>query len=78
MGRDGRLAVGSLDGLDDALKELPMAEQELLRLSFWEGFKQTEIAQRLGVSQPTISRRLRTVLAKLRQALGPHQEGEFE
>jgi len=69
MGRDGRFAAGSLDGLDDALKELPMAEQELLQLSFWEEFKQTEIAQRLGVSQPTISRRLRTVLAKLRKAL---------
>ena len=78
MGRGGGFAAGSLDGLDDALEELPIAEQELLRLSFWEGFKQTEIAQRLGVSQPTISRRLRTILAKLRKALEAHQEGEFE
>ena len=52
-----------------------MAEQELLRLFFWEGFKQTEIAQRLGVSQPTISRRLRIILAKLRKTLESRSYG---
>jgi RNA polymerase sigma-B factor len=48
---------------------LPVADQELLRLRFVDELTQSEIAMRFGVSQMQISRRLTTVLARLRQNL---------
>ena len=48
-----------------AIAELPEREQEILRLRFVEDMTQTEIAERVGVSQMHVSRLLRRALEKL-------------
>jgi RNA polymerase sigma-B factor len=58
-----RGALGSL------LAKLPPREREVLRLRFVEGRTQSEIAQRVGVSQMHVSRLLSRALAQLREWL---------
>ena len=64
----------SFAGVDDrsvlapALSKLPEREQTILRLRFVDGLTQSEIAQRIGVSQMHVSRLLTVSLARLRQA----------
>jgi RNA polymerase sigma-B factor len=48
------------------LRALPPREQEILRLRFVEDLTQTEIAERVGISQMQVSRLLRRSLARLR------------
>lgn len=60
---DRRLMV--LDGLG-ALAE---REREIVRLRFFEGLTQREIADRVGVSQMHVSRLLRRSLAEMREQL---------
>ncbi|MFB6892115.1 SigB/SigF/SigG family RNA polymerase sigma factor [Kitasatospora sp. NPDC056327] len=71
--------LGSCDpGLDLAefraavrplLERLPHREQLVLELRFWEDRTQSEIAERIGVSQMHVSRLLSATLAHLREAL---------
>ncbi|WP_067678190.1 SigB/SigF/SigG family RNA polymerase sigma factor [Nocardia miyunensis] len=58
---DDALAVAPL------LDELPHREREVLRLRFFENRSQTEIAQRIGVSQMQVSRLLNATLTSLRE-----------
>jgi RNA polymerase sigma-B factor len=64
-----------LDQLTDAhslaphLLELPARERAILYMRFFENKTQTEIAQRIGVSQMQVSRLLAKVLADLRGAV---------
>lgn len=51
-----------------ALAQLPVASRECLRLSFYEGLKPAEIAERLGEPGPRIRKRLSRALEKLRVA----------
>jgi len=51
-----------------AVRGLPPREQEILRLRFGEDLTQTEIADRIGISQMHVSRLLRRSLAQLTQA----------
>ncbi|MEV0533592.1 SigB/SigF/SigG family RNA polymerase sigma factor [Kitasatospora sp. NPDC050463] len=51
------------------LSRLPRREQTVLRLRFWEGRTQSEIADSIGVSQMHVSRLLSTTLARLREQL---------
>jgi RNA polymerase sigma-B factor len=55
--------------LAPALARLPDREQQILRLRFYGNLTQTEIAQRIGVSQMHVSRLLARSLAMLREAL---------
>lgn len=78
---DGRLSIGSSFGDTDAnldkvldvetvrplLAALPQREQLVLRLRFFESLTQTQIADRLGISQMHVSRILARSLAKLRE-----------
>lgn len=69
--------LGSLDerlerapervAVTDLLARLPQREREILRLRFQEGLSQSEIADRVGVSQMHVSRLLRRTLDDLRQ-----------
>ena len=45
----------------------PAREREILRLRFEEGLTQSEIAERVGVSQMHVSRLMRDALRELRQ-----------
>ncbi|MFF1794884.1 SigB/SigF/SigG family RNA polymerase sigma factor [Kitasatospora sp. NPDC058263] len=51
------------------LAQLPTREQTVLKLRFWDGCTQSEIAERIGVSQMHVSRLLTTTLARLREQL---------
>jgi RNA polymerase sigma-B factor len=53
--------------LDDLVRALPRRERELLRLRFEEDLTQSEIGERLGLSQMHVSRLLRHSLERLRQ-----------
>jgi RNA polymerase sigma-B factor len=57
--------------VNDLLATLPEREQTILRLRFFEGLTQTEIAARVGISQMHVSRLLSRSLDQLRQGLEP-------
>jgi RNA polymerase sigma-B factor len=50
---------------------LPAREREILRLRFFEGLTQREIAARVGISQMHVSRLIRASLEALRESIGP-------
>ena len=56
--------------LSPALKSLPDREREILRMRFEEGLPQTQIAERVGLSQMHVSRLIRRSLAAMREELG--------
>ncbi|HVX18929.1 MAG TPA: SigB/SigF/SigG family RNA polymerase sigma factor [Acidimicrobiales bacterium] len=53
--------------LGDLLDSLPKREQLMIRLRFWEGMTQSEIAERLGISQMHVSRLLTKSLALMKE-----------
>jgi len=55
--------------VNDLLATLPEREQTILRLRFFDGLTQTEIAARVGISQMHVSRLLSRSLDALRQGL---------
>jgi RNA polymerase sigma-B factor len=55
--------------LAPALERLPSREREILRMRFEEGLPQTQIAQRVGLSQMHVSRLIRKSLAAMREEL---------
>jgi RNA polymerase sigma-B factor len=66
---DGDHGIAEVDGqlaLEPLLSRLPSREQEILRLRFVEGCTQTEIANRIGVSQMQVSRLLARSLERMR------------
>jgi RNA polymerase sigma-B factor len=57
------------EALAPALASLPDREREILRMRFDEGLPQTQIAQRVGLSQMHVSRLIRKALAEVRDEL---------
>ena len=55
--------------LAPALAHLPEREREILRMRFEEGLPQTQIAERVGLSQMHVSRLIRKALATMRDEL---------
>src|SRR5919106_1062032 len=55
--------------LEPALERLAPREREILRMRFEEGLPQTQIAQRVGLSQMHVSRLIRKSLALMREEL---------
>lgn len=55
--------------LGPALEQLPEREREILRMRFEEGLPQTQIAERVGLSQMHVSRLIRRSLAAMRAEL---------
>jgi RNA polymerase sigma-B factor len=56
--------------LHPALARLDQREAQLISMRFFDDLTQTQIGQRLGVSQMQVSRMLAATLAKLREATG--------
>jgi RNA polymerase sigma-B factor len=64
---DERYELVELDcAVTDALAQLPARERRMLRLRFVDDLTQTEIAERVGISQMQVSRVLRRSLEQLR------------
>jgi RNA polymerase sigma-B factor len=55
--------------LEPALGELPERERRILRMRFEEGLTQTQIADRVGLSQMHVSRLIRRSLEDMRETL---------
>jgi RNA polymerase sigma-B factor len=55
--------------VNDLLATLPEREQTILRLRFFDGLTQTEIAAQVGISQMHVSRLLSRSLDALRRDL---------
>lgn len=53
----------------EALATLPEQERELLRLRFWQGLSQTEIAEQTGVPLGTVKSRMTAGLRRLRETI---------
>jgi RNA polymerase sigma-B factor len=68
---DDRLAlVEDAVTVTGAARQLPRREREVLYLRFVQDLTQTEIAERIGVSQMQVSRLLRNSLERLRELSG--------
>lgn len=63
--------VDDVTTVGSALGGLDASQRELLQLRFYEHLTQQQIADRTGVSQMQVSRRLKRLLAELRTAMGP-------
>ncbi|MEU3273958.1 SigB/SigF/SigG family RNA polymerase sigma factor [Saccharomonospora sp. NPDC006951] len=82
------LALGDTLGVDDAglegvenhetlqplVRELPERERTILALRFVHNMTQTQIAERIGISQMHVSRLLARTLDRLREGLVEHPE----
>jgi RNA polymerase sigma-B factor len=55
--------------LEPALDALPEREREILRMRFEDGLTQTQIAERIGISQMHVSRLIRKSLSRMRDHL---------
>lgn len=59
--------------LKAALQQLPETEREVLNIAYFEGYSQSQIAQRLGIPLGTVKTRSRQGLIRLRQLLDAHR-----
>jgi RNA polymerase sigma-B factor len=55
--------------LEDALRSLPERQHEILRMRYYEGMSQADIARKLGISQMHVSRIQRDALKRLRELI---------
>ena len=55
--------------LADGLHELPPREREIVRLRYYEGLTQREIAEHIGISQMHVSRLIRRTVQQLRDRI---------
>jgi RNA polymerase sigma-B factor len=55
--------------IEDAMKVLDERERKIIEMRFFEDLSQTQIAQRLGISQMHVSRLLRRALQKMQAYL---------
>lgn len=57
----------------EALAALPEQERDLLRLRFWQGLTQTEIAEQTGVPLGTVKSRMTAGLRRLKETLEQYE-----
>lgn len=60
--------------LAGGMRGLAPREQEIVKLRFFDGLTQREIADHVGISQMHVSRLLRRSLEELREQMAPNQE----
>jgi RNA polymerase sigma-B factor len=57
--------------VEGLLETLPPREREIVRLRFYEELSQSEIAERIGISQMHVSRLLRRSFEQMRRRAQP-------
>ena len=62
--------------LEPGMRVLDARERMILQLRFYEGLTQSQIAQRVGISQMHVSRLIRRALEKARNEIAPELEDE--
>lgn len=62
------------DLLRRSMESLTSQQKEIIILRFFENLSQREVAQRIGVSQMSVSRAERSALEKMRLAMGDHDQ----
>ena len=62
--------------LEPGLRVLDERERMILQLRFYEGLTQSQIAQRIGISQMHVSRLIRRALEKARAEIAPELDDE--
>ncbi|MEM9942442.1 MAG: sigma-70 family RNA polymerase sigma factor [Planctomycetota bacterium] len=73
-------AASRMEVVDEAakaakmLETLPLAQQNVIKLSVYEGLSHSKIAERTGLSLGTVKTHLRRGMIKLRKALFPSEE----
>jgi RNA polymerase sigma-B factor len=73
---DDRYDLVEMDAtLSSVLGRIPARERAIIRMRFVEDLTQTEIAERIGVSQMQVSRLLRRSLDQLRALTHPSKDG---
>lgn len=60
---------GDIEGLRNALDGLSSTDQELLRLSAWDGLSRSEIAYVLGIKENAVDQRLHRAKSRLKARL---------
>ena len=65
--------VENRETLHSAIARLPSRETEIVRLRFFEELTQSQIAERLGISQVHVSRLLAHTVGELRKAFLPEE-----
>ena len=61
--------------VEKAMSRLPEEQERVVRMTFFDGLSQAEIAERLGIPLGTVKTRVRLAFAKLRAALGGMRGG---
>jgi len=69
MRRQGRQGVEHREALRPLLSKLPPRERQILLLRFFGELTQSQIAERVGISQMHVSRLLAKTLTQLRTEL---------
>jgi RNA polymerase sigma-70 factor (ECF subfamily) len=69
---EGQAAAGELRRtVESALATLPPEQRTLIDAAYFEGYTQSELAERFRLPLGTVKTRVRTAMQTLRQALGP-------
>jgi RNA polymerase sigma-70 factor (ECF subfamily) len=68
-GADDAIEAQERNAVRSALAELPEAQRAALALAYFEGFSQSEIAEKLGEPLGTIKTRMQLGMKKLRESL---------
>ena len=63
------IQFSSLFSLNEAMKRLPDRERNIIRMRFYEGRTQTEVAEEVGISQAQVSRLEKNALKTMRSYL---------
>jgi hypothetical protein len=62
-------SVDICNPLPEALARIPETDRWLIEQLFWDGCSEAAVAQRLGISQPAVSKRKTAILKQLRRSL---------
>lgn len=76
-GWSGSSEMESSETIGEALQALPVAERQVILLSYYHELSYREIAETLGIPIGTVKSRIHSAVERLRRMIVPREEGEF-